>query len=272
MDLDWCIDSDSEILNTSQFNENSVISKNKKISNEVQINSNILIKNDTSVEKCFCQNLEIKEQKDLLNILNYLSIVSNYLRTLIRNKSFKNNESNLITKIEFESLLNYLEWLKKSCNIIKEYFAIPLRRDNSYDPNNIKLFKTSSYKFCNFKESCSIHRTKNKSCDKNHYVFDMIINDIDKLIESIKLLELDNFNWVICNKLILVKFINEDKSYQINKLNLNIIDIEQSEYQFIIDKSLIFKSFDVISYVLNKMYEESYSFLNFNTQSLLINF
>ena len=37
-----------------------------------------------------------------------------------------------------------------------------------------------------------------------------------------------------------------------------------------IAKNIIFKCFDVISYVLNKMYEEAYLFINFNIHSELI--
>ena len=67
-----------------------------------------------------------------------------------------------------------------------------------------------------------------------------------------------------------------DYNFEINDYdNLKVIennsDFDVDENLNVIDKSLIFKSFDVISYVLNKMYEESYSFLNFNVKSLLIN-
>ena len=39
---------------------------------------------------------------------------------------------------------------------------------------------------------------------------------------------------------------------------------------YLIDKSVVFKCFDVISYVLNKMYEESSTFLNYDIESLQI--
>jgi len=265
MDLDWC--NDRDLKDAEQFNTQSVITYEKKITTQIKEEVNI-IKNDVRIENCFNQNLNVTNGKDLLNILNYLSIISNYLRTFMRNKSLKFNDSILITQLEYESVLNYLNWLKKSCDTIKNYFALPLRRDNSYDPSNIKPFKTSSYKFCNFKESCSIHRNKNKTCDKNHFVFEMIINDIDKLIESIILLDLENLNWVLNNKYL--KVLYDKDNTQIEKLNNNLNN-ELVENCFIIDKSLIFKSFDVISFVLNKMYEESYSFLNFGNDSILIN-
>lgn len=267
MDLDWC--SDENLSDTKNFNENLIINKDKKkkINTDKEQEPN---NKDVNINECFNLNLNVKDNKNLLSILNYLSIISNYLRTFIRNKSTKFNDFIEISPNEFELIHKYLDWLNVSCNSIKKYFSVPLRRDNSYDPSNIKLFKTSSYKFCNFKESCSIHKNKNK-CDKNHFVFDMIINDINKLIESIEIIGIDNINWIMSNKIIKVTFIIDEKKYIIEKLNnINIAgDLEDNE--FIIDKTLIFKSFDVISFVLNKMYDEAYCFLNFDVESHLIN-
>ena len=268
MDLDWC--PDENLQNESQFNENSIISKEKKIELTIEPEGDNII-DEINVENCFLIDLNIKSNKNLLNILHYLSIISNYLRTFIRNKSSKFNEFNEITESEFELVIKYLNWLKDSSNSIKKYFAIPLRRDNSYDPNTIKLFKTSSYKFCNFKESCSIHKNKQSKCDKNHFVFDMIINDILKLIDSITIIEIHNFNWILLNKIIKITFDPVQKKYLIEKINGVNINFEQNDYQFVLDKTIIFKSFDVISYVLNKMYEESFYFLNYEYNSLLIN-
>lgn len=179
-----------------------------------------------------------------------------------------------MTQDEFNLTFKYLDWLILSSNSIKNIFAVPVRKDNSYDPSSIKLFKTSSYKFCNFKEACSIHKNKQSKCDKNHFVFDMIINDIQKLKESIEIIGFNNINWVLNNKLIITTYDLETKKYSIKNTEdlQNNKDFENNDYNFIIDKTLIFKSFDVISYVLNKMYEESKYFLNDNTlSSLLIN-
>lgn len=266
MDLDWC--SDENLSDTKNFNENLIINKDKKkkvnFDKEHEINNK-----DLNINECFNLDLNVKDNKTLLSILNYLSIISNYLRTFIRNKSSKFYDYVEITSNEFEMISKYLSWLNISCTLVKKYFSVPLRRDNSYDPNNIKLFKTSSYKFCNFKESCSIHKNKNK-CDKNHFVFDMIINDINKLIESIEIVSIENINWIMSNKIIKVTFIIDEKKYIIEKLNNINIGGDLEDNQFIIDKTLIFKSFDVISFVLNKMYDEAYCFLNFDIESYLI--
>ena len=277
MELDWY--SEDDLNNATIFNDNSIIShKSSDIIN--QNSENIVdLKNNIKIENCFEQNLDVKNEAELLNILHYLSSVSNNLRTLIRNKNIKQNnikETNdensiqIINQIEYDKILKYLIWIKEASVKIKNFFAIPYRKDNSFDPLNIKPFKTSSYKFCNFKESCSIHKNKNKTCDKNHFVFDMIINDITKLTESINLIGINNLNWILNNKNILINYSEESKNYSITKLNNNQGNIVENENYFLIDKTLIFKSFDVSSYVLNKMYEEAYSFLNFNNQSYQI--
>ena len=278
MDLDWC--SEEDLKNRIIFNDNSIISnkKNNNIEEEKKVQNVIIHKSEIKIDDCFNLNLEVKNSKELLNILSYLSNVSNYLRTFIKNKSIKSYDSNsknyddythILEDLDFNLIIDYLKWIRDASIKIKKYFLVSNRKDNSSDPFNIKPFKTSSYKFCNFKESCSIHKNKNKFCEKNHFVFDMIINDISKLIESVLLVDKDNFNWLLNNKNILISYDN-DKKYIVQKIKSDMLNMEITENQFIIDKSLIFKSFDVISYVLNKMYDEASSFINYNLDSTQI--
>ena len=268
MELDWC--SDENLSNFENFNENSIISKNKKKNDFVET-TDCNTHNNLNLDNCFKLDLNSTNNKNLLLITNYLSFISNHLRTLIRNKSTKFGEIKKITLEEHELIIKYLDWLILASSCIKKFFATPVRRDNSFDPSNIKLFKTSSYKFCNFKESCSIHKNKQSKCDKNHFVFEMIINDIQKLKESIGIIGLDNINWTLSNKLIITSYDLDTKQYLMENVENIQYDIELNENKFVIDKTLIFKSFDVISYVLNKMYEESLYFLNNDIQTLLIN-
>jgi len=99
----------------------------------------------------------------------------------------------------------------------------------------------------------------------------MIINDIQKLKESIRIIGLENINWTLGNKLIITTYELETKQYLMENVENILNDLELNDNKFVIDKTLIFKSFDVISYVLNKMYEESIYFLNNDMQTLLIN-
>ncbi len=269
MDLDWC--SEEDIKNTHLFNDNSIISsKTKKQFVGTKDDQEENLKIDIDISKCFDVNINCKVPTEILLVMNYLSGVSNYLRTLIRSKGQKGFDTQIsyVSEEEFNTIIKYQEWLVKASGAVKDFFASPQRKDNSFDPNSIKPFKTSSYKFCNFKESCSIHKNKNRTCDKNHFVFDMIINDISKLSKSLKNLGITNLNYILENKNIKMTFNSSNDSYQIDKNNL---EITNPEIEFTVDKILIFKSFDVSSYVLNKMYEESLSFLKFGLTSFQIN-
>jgi hypothetical protein len=268
MELDWC--SDENLSSFENFNENSIISKSKRKTDSVET-KDCIQHNNLNPNDCFNLDLNYYNNQNVLLITNYLSFISNHLRTLIRNKSTKFGEIKKLTLEEHNLIIKYLDWLILASNSIKNFFATPVRRDNSFDPSNIKLFKTSSYKFCNFKESCSIHKNKQSKCDKNHFVFEMIINDIQKLKESIGIIGLDNINWTMGNKLIITTYDLETKQYFMENVENIYNDLELNENKFVIDKTLIFKSFDVISYVLNKMYEESLYFLNNDMQTLLIN-
>lgn len=269
MDLDWC--SEEDIKNTQLFNDNSIISSGtKKISDDEK---NVIddIPEQIDITTCFNLNTKCKNTEELLTVMNYLSNVSNHLRMIIRSKGIKNSESNvsLVSEDEFNLIIKYQKWLVKASNDVKHFFASPQRKDNSFDPNSIKPFKTSSYKFCNFKESCSIHKFKNRTCDKNHFVFDMIINDISKLSKSLEIIGLDNLNYIIENQNIKMIYNSDTTLYNIEKGSQ--LQITNPENEFIVDKILIFKSFDVSSYVLNKMYEESLYFLKYNITTFQIN-
>ncbi len=162
--------------------------------------------------------------------------------------------------------------MRNACDNIKAHFVCSKKREN---PNDLifRPFKTSSYKFCNYKNSCSIHKNKNKTCDKNHFVFEMVIMDIDKLIESLELItkqNLDYLNWIFSDNWIKI-IVDENNNFNIEKYeNVDEIQVDTPNIYFI-NKNIVFKCFDVISFVLNKMYEESINFLNYDIESLLIN-
>ena len=280
MDLDWCSEDSS---NTAiLFNDNSIIASisGDKSQPDPLINNNTNLINpnknrkELSIHECFTINLDQIDRLKLLDILNYLSYISNNLRSIIRNNTLVNGFS----KENYDSLMNYLRWLYTACCKIKKYFN-SVKRKESKDDIILKPFKTSSYKFCNYKNGCSIHKNKNKTCDKNHFVFDMIINDISKLIESLELItsnNLDNINWIFSNKVL--KITSQDETHTVfsfekiefTEKNTNSTENEVT-FVYLIDKNIIFKCFDVISFVLNKMFDESSSFLTYNIQSLQIN-
>ena len=111
MDLDWC--SDEENTTYIKFNEDSIINESVvKKENEEKKNEN-QFKPIINIEDCFNQNINVSNNMELLNILTYISMISNHLRTTIRGKKFK-MENNYLNKNEFDDIIKYLEWLKLS--------------------------------------------------------------------------------------------------------------------------------------------------------------
>lgn len=271
MDLDWC--SEDNLNQTQLFNDSSVIKSKINEKNSIKpkvhhtqtYNKN---KKELDVNECFNLDLETTDRIKILEILNYLSFVSNNLRTIIRNKNLMSG----FDKGNFDNLMKYLYWLRDSCDKMKNYFISSKKRE-SLD-NSFKPFKTSSYKFCNYSNSCSIHKNKNKVCDKNHFVFDMVLIDILKLIESLEILTnygLKYLNDIFSDKLIKIT-VGENSSCTFETFDINEnIEFVETPNVFYINKNVVFKCFDVISFVLNKMYDESISFLNYDIESYQIN-
>jgi hypothetical protein len=271
--IDWC--SDNSFENEILFNNESRIKKKIETIGDIQKkNKNESINNnEIKIEKCFELNLIVKKREELLVIMNYMSFISNKLRGFIRQKNpFINNTDNLT----YNQLIQYLTWIYQACDKIKINFILKNRKELPNDIDNIKIFKTSSYKFCNFKDSCIIHKNKLKICEKNHFVFDMVLGDIKVLLDSLNIIESNEVNnysnllWVLNDNIIIFN----KKTSEINKIDYfnyrNNYNNNLDENQVFIDKNTVFKCFDVISYVLNKMYEECYLFINFNIHSELI--
>ena len=71
MDLDWC--TEESLSNTKNFNENLVINKEKKHIVSVEKDQEKIYR-DININECFNLNLEVNDSKELLVILNYLSL------------------------------------------------------------------------------------------------------------------------------------------------------------------------------------------------------
>ena len=276
MELDWDTDN-YDTQKTEKFND-SIITYDKtnvkENSGSAPPTSETRDK-EMSLENCLNIDTNVKEPKELLYVLSYLSFVSNKLRGLIRNKNTVNGQKEVVMSenkdtLDYDKLMVYLEWLHTTSDKIKGFFICKNKKDMNIDTNfnANKLFKTSSYKFCNFKESCKVHKNKNKICEKNHFVFDMLLVDIQKLIDSIiTISKEDNSNlfWIIEDNIIVYNrntlIVEKHTHYNANNINEN---------QMYIDKNIVFKCFDVISYIFNKMYEEAFLFLNYEISSELI--
>lgn len=276
MDLDWCSNDDES---TSVLFNDYVIdyTKSPDVKSTKVLEPKIV---ELTLDAFLNVNVNVTSSVDLLYVFNYLTFASNKLRNIVRNrysinipktKNFKEVPTEIKDKITYEELLQYLKMIHSTTNNIKNFFNSKYKRELNIDMvhNTNKLFKTSSYKFCTFKDSCKIHKNKGKTCDKNHFVFDMLLLDLSNLIESIELISVNdttNLYYIIDDNVLLYNtennIIEKHSSYNINDVSASTI---------FIDKNTVYKCFDVISYVFNKMYDEAYLFLNYNITSELIN-
>ena len=286
MNLDWCgletidkfsVFNDMSIINTEfvkamdvdefiEKKEKEPTPEPKKITKIEQVTK---YKKCVKINDCFSLNLETTNKINILEILSYLSGVSNELRTLM--KDFSGEPHSMITVEKFDMIKKYISWLDKATLSMQKYFVYSVKEKN--DNYYFKPFKTSSYKFCVFKADCVIHKNKNKKCGKNHFVFDMILTDIDKLIKSLNIISqngIDDLNWIFSNNILKITCLEHDtyRTERIKECSTNTCT--QSINDVIIDRNSINKCFDVISYVLNKIYEEAYVFLNFDIKSYQI--
>lgn len=272
MDLDWCSNDDTGGI---LFNDSVITNIKDSTFKNTKSSENKLA--ELTLEGFLNMNVEISTAQDLLYVFNYLTFVSNKLRNIIRNRCSLNLSKIRVVKelpnekIVYTDLIQYLNKLHTATNSIKKYFNSKYKKEFIFEniKNSGKLFKTSSYKFCTFKDSCKIHKNKNKVCDKNHFVFDMLLLDLSNLIESIEIISANDNNnfFYLVDDCVLVYNITDstvEKHSSLNEKNIN-------ENLVYIDKNTVHKCFDVISYVFNRMYEEAYLFLNYNIFSELIN-
>jgi len=118
-------------------------------------------KNKTDLDSLLKQNsLDlIKEEYNLIKLFSKYSLQQN------------NYEINFLIRI-LNLLLNISEELRKRLNQPEIFHKT--RRD--------KPIMRCSYKFCNFKSDCNYHY-KNKKCNSDHFVHNMVSADIKNLID-----------------------------------------------------------------------------------------
>ena len=134
MDLDWCETED--LKNGVVFNQDSIIvsKENKKILEKNDFNDT---DNELNMDGCFNINYEPMDSKKLLLILNYLSIISNYLRTFIRNKSPKYTEIKEVNEEDWKH--QEIKLKPKSTN--SEFKDLILKEEDSVTMKVIGIFK-----------------------------------------------------------------------------------------------------------------------------------
>lgn len=201
----------------------------------------------SSVDDIF-DNLEInepikKEDCDITNINFSIDneIILQKINDIINNRNFKKKLSLYILKdqnfiityitkyitqnkiVEYKFFINLLLWLKDAANELAKRLNMKKIKFNRNKMLNLKTIPRSSYKFCTYKHECNYNYDNNKKgCYADHYVHDILANDIEVLI------------------------------YYIDTNNM----VENLEDYKIVLNSEITKSINTISFVIKSMYDE----------------
>ena len=193
-----------EILKT-QNNKHSIY--DKVAQNEADFNIRIkelqnLYENNESIEM-------IKKMNSLQILQKELDIIKLLTKYSLQNKQ--------LDYTFFLNVLTLLLTLSETLRIRLGQKEISFGKKNHND--NISR---CSYKFCNFKDSCSYNYNKNKNmCYQDHYVHNMVSLDLKVLIEYIKL----KFENLSDNKELILLY-NKEILKTINTLSFVITHME----------------------------------------------
>jgi hypothetical protein len=161
-------DSDHEINkdNDCEKDKIDILDSNFSIDNE-----KILIKIDEIIN-----NTDFNKYNSI-EILKMQDIIISYLNKYVV-------QNNILDKIFFVKLLS---WLENSSNELAN--KIKLKRiSHAFVNTKIPSIPRSSYKFCNFKDSCQYnYDDKKEGCYADHFVHNMVRADIEALIKYINL-------------------------------------------------------------------------------------
>jgi len=181
--------------------------KDNKVIKNVSYNiSDIIIKNPELI--------------DDITLLEYQTYLSSHIKKYVKNHidDCLNNEKN--EELDFELHYPKFEWLASASKHLSNKLELVINNDiKSYQKSfNNDIIPRSSYKFCEYNYECQFNKNNNlKGCFAQHYVHNIVYNDIIIIIDYLKYVKKNN-----------------------KKINYNEL----------------FKCITTVSYVLKHMYEE----------------
>ena len=105
-----------------------------------------------------------------INIIEYQTIIINYLKKIIKNTE----------KINIDDILLKLDWLLETSKYLSKKIGLIIFKHKNTESNSISR---SSYKFCNYNFECQYNYNikKHLGCFAQHYVHNLVYADIDSL-------------------------------------------------------------------------------------------
>lgn len=162
--MDWLELIESAIPKNKKKVENKYLYKYQKLDNDIDYES--IIKNDMS------KNSDIE-------ILNQISLVSKY----IKSKLIDDKQDDVLY------FKNHMIWIRDCIKVLAERNNQDVSKDIT-NKNN-KLCR-NSYKFCEYGYDCKYAYNLKQKCFSQHYVYDLIYQDIIRVLNYIE--NNDNIN------------------------------------------------------------------------------
>lgn len=178
-------------LNDNEFSEyDSDVDEtedNKELKIHINNDVNFSIDNENILKKI---NSIIHNEMKLsdinsIDILKDQDLIMSYLCKYIIQHNFS----------DFDFFIKLLEWIYSSSDHLSNRINLKQLNHNLTGINN-GYIPRSSYKFCNFKDSCLYnYDNKNDGCYADHYVHNMVAADIEVLIKYLKINYSDKKNY-----------------------------------------------------------------------------
>jgi hypothetical protein len=170
--MDWLELIDSTIPKKSKIQENRIYNKyhnkylykNQKINNDIDYD--MIIKNDMT-------------KNSDMEILNEISLVSKFIKLKIID--YKNDYDKNIYSIILE-YIDHIIWIKDCIKILAERNNQDITKEIKYEDK----LQRNSYKFCEYGYDCKYAYNFKQKCFSQHYVYDLIYQDIMRLINHIR--------------------------------------------------------------------------------------
>lgn len=156
--MDWLELIESAIPKNKKKVENKYLYKYQKLDNDIDYES--IIKNDMS------KNSDIE-------ILNQISLVSKY----IKSKLIDDKQDDVLY------FKNHMIWIRDCIKVLAERNNQDVSKDIT-NKNN-KLCR-NSYKFCEYGYDCKYAYNLKQKCFSQHYVYDLIYQDIIRVLNYIE--------------------------------------------------------------------------------------
>jgi hypothetical protein len=181
--LNWVTSFDENnnyIINLeNKFKTSCKLSLNEIVTNSLETKAidifNFSVENE-SINNKMREILLITDLKSLndLELLEKEALIIIYInRYLLKNK---------LTETDKAFFIDLFKWIKN----VSEYFTVKLNLNQISHSKRFKdeyLINRCSYKFCNYKDNCEFnYDKKEKKCNSDHYVHNMVYADTESLI------------------------------------------------------------------------------------------